>query len=162
MIIILILILLVIPTWTQPTCQWECDEPTCFASCKASCKTPACNWNCPGGIPSASCGRPPSCFVSCPDPVANDTLQSCPACETKCEHVTCTLAGGIVCPIACQETECSWSCKKPDDCQSPTCELQCNAPACVCDGVNYPCSGMKGQLLSLVTIIGCLFFTITQ
>lgn len=163
MIIFFVLLVLVIPTWAQPTCQWQCDDPQgCLASCKAVCKPPVCSWTCPGGRPSSSCGRPPSCFVTCPDPVGNDTLEMCPTCTTKCESTKCVLAGGISCPISCEETQCSWACTKPDNCQEPTCELQCNTPACACDGVNYTCFGMKGQTLSLLTLISCMIFIVIQ
>src|SRR5690349_6616365 len=128
--IILLCLLIVGISTAQPTCTWECDNPTCFAVCQPVCKPPSCIWDCPNGIPSSVCGKPPSCFIECPDPVTNASLQSCPACTTKCASITCTLAGGIQCPIVCPESQCSWACKKPDSCQAPRCELQCNTAAC--------------------------------
>ncbi len=54
----------------------------------------------------------------------------CPACETVCDPGTCTPVGVAVCSPLCEETSCSWNCELPLVCPQPTCQLQCEHPAC--------------------------------
>lgn len=101
----------------HPQCRWACDDPVCNATCTPVCVEPDC-------IFYPTCNYSPSCSIHCPQDMCES--DNCPACETICQpssHLECG-------PIVCAPPNCSWACKKPTNCPSPVCELQCERPAC--------------------------------
>lgn len=103
----------------HPECRYACDDPVCPAICETVCEAPVCEFN-------QTCGYSPSCSVLCPqDMCESDT---CPQCETHCSPPPSETCGDILC----EETVCSWRCRKPtvQECPKPICEIQCEQPAC--------------------------------
>jgi|SRR6185369_7283254 len=135
------------PDVCHPPCVQECETLTEVARCGTVCEPPACTvLGCSENVP-ARCYFP-SCRVSCPP---DQCQNQCPACETLCEPLPsiCTEGG---CAILCQETECSWRCRKPERPPTPVCQWACEEPACAAPSE-------AGRLLSMAiaTMVLVLF-----
>lgn len=130
-VVVVLLLLLVLTTTTtlacHPLCTYQCDDPVCLADCHPVCRAPNCSLTCTNPTDVSHCSSP-NCNVECP---AADQCESdeCPACSTLCAPVHC-LTRSANCTIQCTETVCGWECVKPTDCPLPTCQLQCDQPAC--------------------------------
>ena len=55
------------------------------------------------------------------------------------------------CAIQCQEPNCEWACRKPTNCPYPTCQLDCDAPACEAAGAAS--LGLSALALLLVVLV---------
>jgi len=113
----------------HPVCTWQCDSPTCLAVCRPICAPPACSiTNCSLSAPPGCSSMSPVCWINCP---SDECQETCPVCETLCAALPTSCMGApAYCDVTCPELECSWSCHKPGNCPAPTCELQCDMPAC--------------------------------
>ncbi len=136
----ILLLLLTVAIAQTPNCTWQCDDPVCPAMCRPICLPPACAYtNCSFG--SAT----PACRVTCEEDGGN-AVDACPVCETQCNPPPAP------CVIQCEMTQCSWECNKPMFCPKPTCELQCELPACLPSGASIA-SAAWGTLLLLGIIL---------
>jgi len=141
----LTLLLLLSPHFARachPECRWQSDDPVCTAVCEPKCQEPVCDVQCQVPEHASTCVKP-QCWVRCP----NDGCESehCPACETVCNPYFYCSAHGAVCAPLCEETRCSWACRKPipgKECPLPRFELQCEHPACEYSGALGVCTPM--------------------
>jgi hypothetical protein len=105
-----------------PQCSWACDDPVCDADCKAYALPPQCE----------CVGRPditPTCYAQCS---GTQDYDACPTCEVVCNLSSCPTT------VECEQLEAYWACRKPSNCPQPTCQLQCEHPACEYTGPNDP------------------------
>jgi hypothetical protein len=117
----------------HPLCTYECSDPVCTASCAPICLPYRCQvcYNVSHGAPD--CPRPifgSGCRVYCPpDQCESD---ECPTCEIICNVDLFCATNDPTCFVECEELQCGWKCAKPSpaECPPPTCELQCDQPAC--------------------------------
>jgi hypothetical protein len=129
----LIVLLFLFASACHPECVTVCDSPVKAAVCEHLCKTPVCTTQCDGSEPF-ECDAP-RCEVRCPLGMCES--DSCPQCEVICEKPSC-FPWGRNCSILCEETQCNWHCRKPDDKPNVTCEWQCEEPACAAQPQDIP------------------------
>ena len=143
----LIFVLFLLASACHPECVAVCDSPVKPAICGPLCKPPACVAICQGTDPYEC--SPTRCNVVCPDDQCE--ADSCPACETLCDKPSC-YPWGRNCSVFCEETQCSWHCRKPDGKPNVTCEWQCEAPACAAlpQDIPTPAPSPPGSRLGLV------------
>lgn len=132
--IVLVTICATVVSACHPVCRWQSDDPVCRAVCEPKCQEPVCTAQCQVSAHESTCAKP-QCWVRC----AADMCESdqCPTCETMCNPYFYCSAPGAVCSPLCEETRCSWSCRKPipgKECPLPRYELQCERPACEYSG----------------------------
>lgn len=110
----------------HPECTWQCSDPICPAlceiNCNEGCSTTACD--------NAGCTC--SSFIdtsinNCPAPLDSP----CPVCDVTEKGQGCQNLQGdsCQCELSCEQY-CTWDCQTPNNCPKPTCELQCEKPAC--------------------------------
>jgi hypothetical protein len=135
----------------HPACIWECNSPPCFAKCRPICLPPACQ-RCKNESGTISHCKPlhHGCSISCPPDQCE--LDHCPECALSCgdEERKCRSHHG--CLIICEEVECAWFCEKPNDCAEPTCQLNCEHPACETTSSSSSIGGSL-QLLTILSLI---------
>lgn len=115
----------------HPTCAYECDSPTCFASCVPQClpyRCQTCELNPFTNVTTCGPLSSSGCYVHCPRDQCEE--DSCPECEIICNVGNLCNPDDPYCHVQCLELECDWKCDKPGDCPLPRCELQCDPPAC--------------------------------
>lgn len=111
----------------HPECHYTCDDPVCLAVCQPVCQPADCDYLCTN--PVGPCpGHVPSCSISCPTDQCE--TGSCPVCEVTCSTNIPQVCQVMGCAPVCQAVNCTWQCRKPTNCALPSCELQCEAPAC--------------------------------
>ncbi len=114
----------------HPECRWSCNDPVCSAVCQPVCKP----YNCSACIFDPDTNETIEChkiYVGCATRCPPDQCEadSCPQCELLCNSGLCD-ENDPNCQIVCSQIECDWRCQKPDNCPYPTCQLNCDAPAC--------------------------------
>ncbi len=134
----------------HPECHWQCDDPVCPAHCAPVCQAPQCQrcFNVSGSLIDCT-DVSPSCGVSCP--VDQCEADSCPACELQCSPALCH-GQPDTCLVLCEALQCGWVCQLPAHCPRPTCQLQCEQPACAYSQA----TGLRAPPLVLLTMMSVL------
>lgn len=114
-----------------PQCTWQCSSPKCDEVCSPKCQAPKCETRCPSTPDLSSCAfdcDTPACSVSCPQNGCSSL--DCPSCQASCGEAHCKLncQGEQACSTVCEQPECEWECKAPEDCPAPECQMVCQQP----------------------------------
>ncbi len=110
----------------HPVVTWPCEggTVTSFLYCLPVCEEPVCTV-------VEGCTKlclDPVCAITCPQDQCE--AESCPACETLCNPLSC-YPNSAGCEIQCEETTCTWSCIIPPWIYHPTsCSPIIESPAC--------------------------------
>lgn len=113
-----------------PKCTWQCESPRCDEVCEPECEAPRCETRC-AGVDLSGCAmecQEPHCVVTCPNTTC--LSEGCPTCTTTCSEPMCKLKciRAQPCRNVCEQPNCRWNCRAPDECSAPKCEMACESP----------------------------------
>lgn len=149
MYLLFLLIATSLATACHPECHWVCNDPICTAICEPVCDQPICEIC--HNTSSLICLPTNRCITQCPSDMCE--VDTCPQCETVCPPLC---QGAPNCTILCEETECSWLCSLPRNCQRPTCSLMCEQPACEFSSATHSYTVIWSYLLALIGIVSIM------